>query len=228
MTNPMVCATFGVHVERHCTLRTLMSDRKSFTRKGKKSGKQTKGKSRFNLMGRRLPMNELMLQTAWSLGNLTSSTAGTIASTVSPSLSSSFENSAAQTLFTEVRLVSFEIIYSCNQSTSSVVQSNLHLGTNLSMNAVTFSTPTTLGNVLNLTKMKDWSSAEIKPVRYKMLVPRDLLFTSTASGADTPTIPSPFEGSPGTIILYGTGFANSTLYFTGGVARAVFQLRGRN
>jgi len=160
-------------------------------------------------------------------GDIASGTAGAISFTSSPSLQNSSENTVIQNLFSEVRLVSFRVVYTPTQSVNgSVLQSTFIVGTNMIFNQTTNSAPAAFTSVQNLTRSRTVASCAVKPISISMVVPRGLEFTSTATGSDVPAIPSPFSGSPGMLVGYGTGFTASTVYFKEQQI-VIMHLRGR-
>jgi hypothetical protein len=99
------------------------------------------------------------------------------------------------------------------------------IGTNMLFNNVTFTNPSGISAVQNLTHPDEYLSSEIKSKHYKMTVPRNLEYSSIVG--DSPTLPSPYAGSPGCVVLWGERFTASTAYFLVDI-EAVWQLRGRN
>jgi len=174
------------------------------------------------------PTNDLVITTSWSVSSISSGTVGTIAFTIAPAFSSSTEASGMSTLFSEVRLLAFKLFACSQQAPSPVAHSTLFLGTNCEMNATTNSAPTSRISVANLRRKKKWVTTDRKILTYNMYVPRSVMpLPILPSGSDVPTLVTPYAGSPGAILGWGDGFANSTQYLTGIEVTATFHLTGR-
>jgi hypothetical protein len=185
----------------------------------------TKGRKK-KYIPRPMPLNEMRYKTSWTVANLSSGTTGIIASVAAPTIANSSEYSTVASLFTEVRLIRATLVIAPVQSSASgPMHSYLEVGTNMIMNATTFTTPTAFSSVQNTTKKRTYSSASTKIMYYKMAVPPNLEFANIA--ADAPATVTPWAGSPGAILLYGEGFTNSDAYFRLSFQDVVYHLRGR-
>jgi len=171
------------------------------------------------------PVNEMMIKTAWSHASLTSGTSGTISDYIVPTITNTNEYSTLVSLFGEVRLIGCTVHINSRTPYSTVaVVRTLTVGTQMSVSAGTVVAPTTLDAVINCTSVRDFSNATPTILRYRMPVPRSLEFSNIAQ--DSPTIPTPFAGSPGAILFYGDSFTVSSATFDIRVF-AVYHLRGR-
>lgn len=168
----------------------------------------------------------MFYKTSWTAGTLSAGTTGIIATSLSPSIASSSEYSGLQTFFNEVKIVSATLLFTTIQSTASgPKQGRIMIGTNMLANYTTFTTPTSYVSVQNLARKVTISSSEIKPVRYRFLVPKNLEYSSLT--ADAPSTPTPWAGTPGAVYIYGDGFTNSDAYYTVDWENVIFHLRGR-
>lgn len=174
---------------------------------------------------RSIPLNEMRYLTRWEVVGLSSGTSGTMSDCHSPSIQSSSEYSILQSLFTEIKLVSGTFIFTGQaQSLSTVAQSRLWVGTNMIFTNGTFSNPTSVTQVQNLTRVVQVPSNLIRPYRYRYPVPPGLEFSNITQ--DSPTTATPWAGSPGMLCWWGDGFTPSTAYFKVDFV-GVFHLRGR-
>lgn len=205
-----------------------MTDRKSFNKPQSTARKRRKA---FSRVPRGIRDNEMLYTTGWTENSLQSSAGGVIGATFSPSLSYSGESGTVQSLFTEVKLISYELkmfpIQAGASGTSAAVHSYVSVGTNMIMNGTTFTTPSAIADVINLAKRVDVGSCKPVQTNYKMVVPSSLEYLSTATGSDRPTVPNPYAGSPGAVVVFGTNFGVSVPYwYCSSISR--FHLRGRN
>jgi len=193
-----------------------------------KISKNSHRKGRRKQVIARTPMlNEMIYRWTVEGGDLVSGTTGAISFVSSPTLQNSSENTSIQTLFSEVRLISYRVVYTPTQSVnSSVLQSTFIVGTNMVFNNTTNSSPAAFTAVQNLKNSRSIASCNVRPISVSMFVPKNLEFLSTATGSDVPTIPAPYAGSPGCLVGYGTGFTNSTTYFKEQQI-VIMHLRGR-
>jgi len=170
--------------------------------------------------------NEMVLKTAWSHAALSSGTAGTLSDYIAPSIVSTNEYSTIGSLFTEVKLLACQIhLTSRNPYATGTTSTTVTCGTRYDVNSSTASAPTTIDNVINSTHVVDFTTASNLVFRYSMAIPGALEFAVLA--ADAPNPATPWAGSPGAVLFYGTGMANSTSYFDVRVY-AAYHLRGRN
>ncbi len=191
---------------------------------GSASQRRQRRPSRVNPRSR-IPLNEMVVQTSWTKGSLSSGTTGSVNSWTSPSIISSSEYSVYQALFTEVKLVSCKMIFTPTQATNgSVLHNTLVVATNMLENETTAVTPTGFGDVTNGTRPVRIASVSVRPFTYSMPVPPGLEFANLV--ADAPSPATPWAGSPGVVKWFGTGFTASTVYWTCHVV-CVFHLRGR-
>jgi len=202
-----------------------MSDKKSYGSKSKQGAMRRRGRRGRN-GPRAIALNEMMYSTRWEYGGLSTGTAGTIAQgNCSPSIQNSSEYSVLQNLFTEVKLVRAVVVFTGQaQSLTTVVQSRLWVGTNMIFTAATFTTPTSVTNVQNLTKVVQVPSNLVRSYRYRFPVPPGLEFSNITQ--DSPTTATPWAGSPGNVVWWGDGFTVSQAYYRVDV-EAVFHMRGR-
>jgi len=198
----------------------MMTDRKSSRRQVKKRP----GKKRQMLP--RSPIGMLTYQNRFEVGVLTSGTSGTISFSVSPTIQGSSEYSGLSTLFSEVRLVSAMLtIATRSPAVTSIFHGSILIGTNMEMNATTFTAPTSTVSVQNLERKAEYSTSALTVQRYKMRVPAALDFQPI--GGDCPTIPSPYAGSPGMILGWADNLTASTSYFICHLT-TIHICRGRN
>jgi len=194
--------------------------------------KNNKSTSLIKRRGRRsagpdrgLRVNSMIYKTTWTDSAVTSGTTGAITYTVSPSIVSSSEYSTMQAIFTEIKLISFRVVLVPVQSNStSVTHSYIAMATNMLMNGTTFTQPTTYPSVENSTKVVRVNSTAVRNFSYLMPVPRNFEYQSIVG--DAPTIPTPWAGSPGLVLIYGANFSSSIVYWQISVT-AVYALRGR-
>jgi hypothetical protein len=185
----------------------------------------TKPKMRRKPPRRSPSLNSMIVRSTWTFPSLITSTTGTISFTMSPSIANSSEYSTYQTLFTEVKLVSFTVILTATELTNtSTSHGRLVISTNMLQNESTAVNPTSFGDVQNQTKPVRVSTYMVRPFRYRMPVPRGLEFANIV--ADAPNPPTPWAGSPGTVRMYAAQLTVSTNYFQLD-GEAIWHLRGR-
>jgi len=205
-----------------------MSDRKSNGR-SKPYRRRFKRGSGTSRVPRVIGFNEMRLKTAWSHAALVSGTTGTLSDFISPTIQNSNEYSTVASLFTEVKLLGMVIhlipkIPTLAASTATAA-STLTVGTRYDVNMNTASVPTTLDQVINSSHVIDFSTASLRTLKYRMSVPRGLEFSVISQDAPNPG--TPWAGSPGVVLFFGTGYIPSTNYFDVRVY-ASYHLRGRN
>ncbi len=199
-------------------------DRKT-AKVSKKRRTGRKGGGKMSLTDRRL--NSVYLRWSYPF-TLTSGTSGTISNSTSPTIQNMTELSYVQGLYTSVRLIRCIITYSpIATNSTSVNQGRLIVGTNMAMNGTTNTPPTANSSVENLRNVKFIFTGEKKIHTYDMYVPRGLLFLPTTSGADVPTLPEPFAGSPGVVQHWSDTLTASTNYFEVNVT-CIHQFANRN
>lgn len=201
-----------------------MSDVKIAVRKTKP--KQKKKKSRVpRSMG---PINSMILSTSWTEGPISSSSTGTIATTVGVSISNAPEYSVLSSLFTQVHIISAVLTFSPKAGTSNtatgVLQGRVWCGTNMIYNSNNAVTPAAYSDVLNLPGRKLISTSSVRPVPVRLVVPPSLEYSGITT--DSPSTVTPWAGSPGVFQIYGSSLTASMEYFDLDV-RAVYSLRGR-
>lgn len=186
---------------------------------------KTKNRKRGKIP-RSLRTNEMIYKTSWTVGLLTASTAGAISSsTLGFTIQNSTEYSSLITLFGECKLVSAKLAFSPRGANSLTNISRVMLGYHVEYNSTTFTNPTQFSSVSNLPHRATIPSNIIKTFVYRVPVPRNLDYT--AINADCPTLPTPFAGSPGTVMVYGTNFQASADYYIVDALDVVYHLRYR-
>jgi len=192
-----------------------------------RNGGQKRKRGRTSTRVPRMPApNQMVLKTAWSHAALSSGTAGTLSDFIAPSIVSTNEYSTVTSLFTEVKLIACEIHFtSRNPYATGTTSTTVTCATRYDVNNSTAVAPTTLDNVINSTHVADFTTASNRVFKYRMSIPRGLEYSAIA--ADAPNPATPWAGSPGAVLFFGTGMANSTAYFDVRVY-AAYALRGRN
>jgi hypothetical protein len=198
-----------------------MTDRKSAATRRKRSGKKVRGRPRVSFS----PLAPFGYLSSWTAPGLSSNSSGVIISTIGASISSSFEYTTLQALYTEVRLVKLQMTLSPIQSTNTAVShGRIRIGTNILMNSTTYTAPTGYSSVDNTSKVRTALTYMVRPMVYNMVVPRGLDYSNLVS--DAPATVTPWAGSPGVIQIYGGGLNVSTNYFFVDI-KAWYHLRGR-
>lgn len=180
---------------------------------------------------RRMPLlNEMLVKSRWEYGQLASGTSGILsAADISPSIQNSSEYSTLNVLFSEVRLVSCAVVFGPNYNTSQTpTLTTAIVGTAMDDNQNNHaSTPLTITQVQNLAKKKNFTIGQYTDSvrRYQMLVPRRLEFSLI--GADAPSTPTPWAGSPGCVRIFADHCQTSTNYLIVYV-ETIHHLRGRH
>jgi len=168
----------------------------------------------------------MIYKTSWTCGLLTASTAGAISnSTLGFTIQNSTEYSALSTLFAEVKLLSAKMAFSPRGANSLTNISRVMCGYHVEYNSTTFTNPTQFSSVSNLPGRTTIPSNIISTKIMVVPVPSGLDYT--AINADCPTLPTPFAGSPGTVMVYGTNFQASADYFIVDALDVVYHLRYR-
>jgi len=191
--------------------------------------KSSKGKGKRQRRVRRLPRSPLGMltyQNRFEVGLITTGTSGTISFSVSPTIQNSSEISGLTTLFSEVKLV-YAVLTLATRSpaVTSIFHGSMLIGTNMEMNATTFTAPSSTISVQNLERKAEYSTSCLTIQRYKMRIPGNLDFQPI--GGDCPTIPSPYAGSPGMILGWADNLTASTSYFIAHLT-TIHICRGRN
>ncbi len=99
------------------------------------------------------------------------------------------------------------------------------IGTDMRMNATTYTPPTAYLDVYNMSDRQTWNRRIYTKFTFRRRVPRDLEYTNIAD--DCPTLPVPFSGSPGVVQIYANGEAVSTTITTTLLVTATYMLKGR-
>jgi len=204
-----------------------MTDIKSFGGRARRKPKQKQRRVGRNYPLIKMPLNEMVIRWSAAAGTLTTSTTGTIAFSEGFSIANSSEYSVLQSLFTEVRLVSANIVFSATgQTIASLVQGDMVIGTNLIENTNSMVVPTSATPVQNLTRFTriNTFTASRKPFIYRAYVPNNLEFASLT--ADSPSTVTPWAGSPGTVKGWADALTVSTVYFKIQL-QCIHHLRGR-
>ncbi len=106
----------------------------------------------------------------------------------------------------------------------SVLHGRIVLGTNMAMSQNTGSVPTSFTDVTNLSGHRTIATTSVRPVIYNMSIPGNLEYSVLTNDAPSPA--TPWAGSPGCVVIYGTGLTVSTVYFNVDV-EVTYVLRGR-
>jgi len=187
----------------------------------KKGGRKGRGKPRVGFS----PLTPIGYVCSWTASDLTSNSSGAISSTIGASISSSYEYSTIQALYTEVKLVRLKITLSPIQTTNTAVShGRVRVATNILMNGTTYTAPTGYASVDNCSRVRTFSTFATRPHIYNMVVPRGLEYANIV--ADAPSTVTPWAGSPGVIQIYSNGLQATENYFFVDV-QAWYYLRGR-
>lgn len=147
----------------------------------------------------------------WTSANLTSSTAGIITQSISPSISQVSEISALTSLFQSVRLIACRVVLTPLQVSSSNQQGYIMIGTNLNQNLNNTTNPVSMISVENLRNARSLYTGGPRIQNYDMYVPPKL--DPLPITADCPTPVNQYAGSPGNVLLYAPFLAASQTYF---------------
>lgn len=155
---------------------------------------------------------------------IASGTTGIVSNSLSPTIQNSSEYSTLQALYTEIKLLKCNIIFTSMVPNTTTGQSRVVVATNMNMNNSVFTLPAALSDVQNSKNVKIFPSSAPFPRVYRMFIPRFLEYSNIV--ADAPNPVTPYAGSPGIVQVYGSGFNNSTNVFTVDII-CWFMLRGR-
>jgi len=195
-----------------------MSDVKmSKTKRRKKKGKRS--------LVPRAMTNGMIYKTSWSAGLLSTGTAGTVSTTIGFTIQNSSEYSSLTTLFSEVKLVSVNVVFSPRGTYSATNVGRIIVGYNGLYNSTTSTAPTGFLGVANCTHKVTISTNIIRPFIYRVPIARGLEYTLIS--ADCPSAPTPWAGSPGVVSVWGDHMQASQDYFIVDVTNAVYYLKGR-
>jgi len=177
-------------------------------------------------VGKQLPMpNEIIIESAWSEIDLVSGTTGELSYSIAPSIQNTTEYASLSGLFTEVKLLKATYtFYAVQANSTSTLHSKLSMGANMIFTAPTFSLPTAYASVLNLRKPVTINTWRVSPFTYNYTVPPGIEFANINN--DSPTVPTPYAGSPGALVLYANDLSVTTNYFRVN-AKAKWHLRSR-
>lgn len=176
--------------------------------------------------------NRMSFTTSWTVGLISSSTAGNLISSaagavLSPTIQNASEYGSVNTLFREIKLKRFQLIFTSTQMTpgsSNVNHSTMVIGTNITANANNIPSISNFNNVQNSANRKYINTYRTEPFIYEAYVPPDLEFSNIDN--DAPSTATPYAGSPGIVTFYCTGLNASAGYFYV-TATAHYILRGR-
>lgn len=172
------------------------------------------------------PLNETIIRGGWTGTAIVSSTTGTISASYSPSIQNSAEYSTINSLYTEVRLVSFRMVLTPLVCYDTILtQSRVWVGYNMAATDATHTNPTSMAQVTNLTNSRVLNSQKATPTHFKAPIPRNLEFSLMAN--DSPTLATPYAGSPGMFLIYGDGFSATATGYWRVDLLAVWHCRGR-
>lgn len=199
-----------------------MTDRKSKPTQRKKGGP----KQKFASVPRNLPTDTTVIRSSYTVAALSSGTDGSISSSIGASISSVSEYSVLASLYREVKLMAQTIEwYSQSPYATGITTGMFVIGTDMRMNATTYTSPTAYLDVYNMSDRQTWNRRIYTKFTFRRRVPRDLEFTNIAD--DCPTLPVPFSGSPGVVQIYSSGEAVSTTITTTVLVTATYMLKGR-
>lgn len=118
------------------------------------------------------------------------------------------------------------MVFTPLQSNSTNAQGTILLATDMTMNNTTVTNPSGSSSLLNCQNVRYLFTGLKGIMRYEFPVSRTLDYSSTATGADVPTLPDPSMGCPGMLLVYASGLANSITYFNVHII-AAYALKGR-
>ncbi len=197
-----------------------MTDHKSTPKRGR--ARRTSAPQFSNIQE-----NKMVYRTSWNYGSLTSSTDGILsAADISPSIENSSEYTILQSLFGEVKLLRCTVRFTLSNSADATM-SRAYVGTAMQATKSTHATtPLGYNDVQNLARVKliPCGGNTSRTVSYRMVVPRNLDYTLLTN--DSPTVATPYAGSPGCVYIYADTLTPSRRYYTIDV-ECVYLLRGR-
>ncbi len=172
---------------------------------------------------------ETIIPVGWTNSSISTGTSGAISTTFGLSCQEATEYTSLANLFQEVKLVSASWTFISGRPTDTVTASlQVFMAFDVRYNSNTATAPASRDAVLHNNTWKVWNPiGAVKTFTYvapsKQL--RDLDFTKI--DADAPTLPTPFAGSPGVLMLYADSGAVSTGYATL-LTQASYWVRGRH
>jgi len=204
-------------------------DRKTRSKHQTKRGRARGGSQRTSVNSTSIMQlsNGMTYATRWEFGSVASGTTGQIAvSTINPSIVNTSEYSTITSLFSEVRLLRCQVIFTPALPSTSSNVGRVMIGTQMQANSSVPGTVTSITQVQNLARVTFMTvgAPSQRPLVYNMPVPRGLEFASIT--ADAPSPVTPFAGSPGCVYLWADGLTNSNTYLKVDVI-ALYQCRGR-
>ena len=167
-----------------------------------------------------------MIRSKWSEIDLKSGTSGTISVSIAPSIQNTTEYSSLTSLFREVKLVQATYsFYAVQANSTSTLHSKISMGCDMAFTAITYSLPSAYSAVINLRGARTTNTWRNEVYHYKYPVPSGLEFAEIS--ADSPTLATPWAGSPGALVIFSDDLSATTTYFRV-EASAVWHLRSRN
>ncbi len=188
----------------------------------KKSVKRRKQKSN---LPKRMPLNELVVSSAWSEIDMTTGTSGTLSFSIAPTIQNTTEYSTFTSLFSEVKLLSAQYTFFAVQANSTTtLHSKMTMGEDMNFTAVTYALPSAYSAVINLRNCRSINTWRNAPFVYNYRVYGSI--EHSAITQDSPSTPTPYAGSPGALVIFADDLSVTTTYFRVN-AKAVWHLRGR-
>jgi len=193
----------------------------------KKSKRRGSRRATLSTIGRSPAANSMVYTTRWEYGQLQTGTTGLIsASDIAPSITNSSEYSTVASLFSEVKLLSCNVMFTPHHVPADS-SGRLWIGTQMQANqTVQAATPLVSSQVTNLTNsvIINVGPGMTRVYNYRMKVPRRLMFASIS--ADAPDPVTPYAGSPGAVYVWGDNLTASVAYVLVDV-QCTYILRGR-
>ncbi len=204
-------------------------DRKTFN-KPRPQKKKSGPKQGFASIPRNIPTDTLVVRSSRTEAALSSGTDGTVSASISATIALTSEYSNFSSLYREVKLmaqaVQFFFYYPyVNSGSTSNVTTTWCLGTDMRMNATTYTPPTQYLDVYNTADRRLFARTNPQLITFKRRVPRNLEFTNIAD--DSPTLPIPYAGCPGVVQVYSTGNVPSVQQTTIIMVTTTYMLKGR-
>jgi len=171
--------------------------------------------------------NGMTYATRWEFGSIVTGTTSTIAvSTISPSIQNTSEYATIASLFSEVRLLKCQVVFTPHIPSTAVNTGRVLIGTQMQANQSVPGTVTSITQVQNLARVTFMTvgAPSQRPLVYNMPVPRKLDYASIT--ADAPSPVTPWAGSPGCVYLWGDELTENVAYLTVDVI-ALYHCRGR-
>lgn len=169
----------------------------------------------------------IMYRATWSAGLINSGTTGTLSSSsIGFSIQNSTEYSPLTSLYSQVRLRGAIVTFTPKlQIFGAVLHDTMYVGTRPDANQTTPpSAPTLPQHVENCQNPRTIGTYGTSTKVYQVYVPPALEYANIAT--DAPSTPTPWAGSPGSLMIYATNLTTSANYFNITVT-CVWQLRAR-